>query len=429
MDSIHPVKEVSKDSFLTRKIKVAWTKIEKEMCDVICSALVNREDAYPVKVLDLLDNQLTPAQVQKIASCLESSPVSDIYIAYNNVGADGCRGLATVINASTNLEYLDLRGNNLTPSDARTLFKAVSRSVSLQNLGLGHNKLGPDGMSLLAKALERNTYLTALDISMNEIGAAGAACIASVLSNASSNLRSINLYGNHLGATGLKLIFNALQQNKELRVLNVANNNGTDAMCVELGDVLDVNTTLEDLDIRWNSISGAGIKDLAKHGLQKNLSIRKLLVSGNPIGPVGAEELSKALNKRGRGCFQYLDVSSCELESVGGIRMSSFIMCSLTLKEIYLSDNHLDDDAALSIARAAAESISLSTIDLSLNDIGESGANALVDAAHLNAHLVSMVLHGNSINRVVQKKIDNLMEERISSNRVEKAVTVLSSPI
>lgn len=426
MPSNHPMKLGNADLFPTRKIKVVWTKMDNEMCESICLALVDGDATLPIKVLDLLDNQLTSAQTLKITSCLESSPVSDIYIAYNNIGPEGCEALGTVINVSSKLEHLDIRGNNLTSTDARKVFKAVAGSVSLKKLGLAHNKLGPDGMSLLSKALERNTYLTVLDIAMNEIGAAGAACIASVLGNTTSSLRSINMYGNHLGPEGLRHIFKAMQQNKELRALNIGNNNGMDAMCGDLGDMLDANSTLEDLDIRLNSISGIGIKELSKRGLQKNMIIRKLNVSGNPIGPVGAEEISKALNKRGRGCFQILDLSGCEVEPVGGIRIASFILSSLTLKEIYLSDNHLDDDAALSIARAAAESISLSILDLSLNDIGESGANAFVDTAHLNTHLVSVILHGNHINRVVQKKIDYLLEERINRNRVEKATAELS---
>lgn len=426
MTSNLPGKLAVAGTFSGRKLKVTWAKIDKEMCDSICLALVDRDAALPVKALDLLDNQLNPAQTVKIASCLESSPVSELFIGYNNIGPEGCEALGTVINVSSKLEHLDIRGNNLSSSDARKVFKAVAGSVSLKKLGLGHNKLGPDGMSLLAKALERNTYLTVLDISMNEIGAAGAACIASVLANVTSSLRSINMYGNHLGAEGLAHIFSAIRQNKELRFLNIGNNNGTDAMCVDLGDMLDVNSTLEELDIRLNSISGIGIKELSKRGLQKNTNIRKLILSGNPIGPVGAEELSKALNKRGRGCFQSLDISGCELEPVGGIRVSSLIMCSLTLKEIYLSDNHLDDDAAFSIARAAAESISLAILDLSLNDISEAGANAFVDTAHLNTHLVSLVLHGNNINRVVQKKIDYILEDRINRNRVEKAAAELS---
>lgn len=409
-----------------RRIKVAWSRVDKEMCETICLALVDRDAMVPIKVVDLLDNQLGPYQTQKIASCLESSPVCDVLICYNDIGKEGCEGIAGVVNVSSKLQHLDLRGNNLTPGDVRKLLKAVSGSTSLKRLGLAHNKLGPDGAALLAKSLERNTYLTVLDISMNEIGAAGAECIASVLTNPSSCLRNVQVYGNHLGLAGVRHIIRSLQHNKEVRILNIGNNNATDGACAEIGDLLDTNSTLEELDIRLNSISADGVKEMSRHGLQKNTTLRKLIMSGNPIGPVGAEELSKALATRGRSFFQCLDVSSCELGPIGGMRIGGLIACSISLKEIYLSDNNLDDDAAISIARSAAESISLSALDLSLNNIGESGASCLIDTTQLNTHLASLVLHGNNINRVVQKKIDNLLEERINRNRVQKASAELS---
>lgn len=419
--------EAVSNAFANRKIKVSWTRMDGEMCETICRALVDRDALVPIKVVDLLDNQLGPALTQKIASCLESSPASDVLICYNDIGRDGCEAVAGVVNVSSKLQHLDLRGNHLTPGDARKLLKSVAVSTSLKRLGLSHNKLGPDGAALLTKALERNTYLTVLDISMNEIGAAGAECMASVIANPCSCLKNLQLYGNHLGPAGVRHIIRAMEQNKEIRTLNIGNNNGTDAVCEDIGEMLNANATLEDLDLRLNSISPEGIRELCKRGLVKNTTLRKLTLSGNPIGPVGGEEVSKALTSRGRSVFQCLDVSSCELGPIGGIRIAGLIACSISLKEIYLSDNNLDDDAAISIARSAAESISLSVIDLSLNNIGESGASCLVDTTQLNTHLVSLVLHGNNTNRVVQKKIDNLLEERINRNRVQKASAEISS--
>lgn len=410
----------------SKTIKVSWTRITNEMCDSICVTLVDRESLVPVKKVELLDNQLGPSQTLKIATCLESSPVSDIFICYNDVGKEGCDGLAGVLNVSAKLQQLDLRGNNLTPAHIRKLVKSVGASTSIKRLGLAHNKLGPDGVALLTKSLERNTFLTVLDLSMNEIGAAGAACIASLLSDVANGLKTLQLYGNHLGAAGVRLIVQALMHNKELHVLNIGNNNATDEVCAEIGEMLSHNGTLEELDIRLNSFSAAGIKEMMKWGRHENSNLRKLTLSGNPFGAVGAEEVSKALTGKGRTTFESLDVSSCGLGPIGGIRIAHLITCSSSLREIYLSDNSLDNDAAISIARSISESITLSMIDLSLNNIGEDGATALVDAAQLNIHLSSLVLHGNIINRVVQKKIDNLLEERINRNRVQKSAAEIS---
>jgi Ran GTPase-activating protein (RanGAP) involved in mRNA processing and transport len=357
--------------------------------------------------------------------CLESSPVSEVFIRFNDIGKDGCDGLAAVVNLSHTLQVLDIRGNHLSASDVRRLLKSVAVSTVLTRLGLGANKLGPEGAALITKALERNTYLTSLDLSVNELGQGGAECLAGLLRTPETTLQVLQLHGNYFGASGVAAICEAVKTNKELRRLTIGNNHATDEAAAAIAAMLEGNYTLEDLDLRLNSLTAVGVKTIAQHGLAKNTSLRFLTLSGNQVGPVGANELTHVLSAHQRSVIEQLDLSSCGLMSTGGVRIASLLSTSISLKDVNLSDNGLDDEAAVSLAQNIADGFAISVVDVSCNEIGEEGASHLIDAALRNAQLSALVMHGNNISRVAQKKMDNLLEQQLSKNRVLNRHTAL----
>ncbi|KPI85052.1 hypothetical protein ABL78_5890 [Leptomonas seymouri] len=408
-----------------RRMEIPWRQISEQMLDSICRALLDRNTDAPVRAIDLTDNQLGPAAAQKITACLKSSPVTEVFIRFNDIGKDGCDGLAAAVNFSHTLQVLDIRGNHLSASDVRRLLKSVAMSTVLTRLGLASNKLGPEGAALVAKALERNTYLTSLDLSVNELGQGGAQCLADLLRIPAVTLQVLQLHGNYFGANGVVAICDAVKTNKELRRLTIGNNHATDEAAAAIAAMLEGNYTLEELDLRLNSLTAVGIKTIAQNGLAKNTSLRSLILSGNQVGPVGANELTHVLSAHQRSVIEQLDLSSCGLMSTGGVRIASLLSTSISLKDVNLSDNSLDDEAAVCLAQNMADGFAISLVDVSCNEIGEEGASQLIDAALRNAQLSALVMQGNNISRVALKKMDNLLEERLSKNRVLNRHTAL----
>ncbi|KAG5499490.1 hypothetical protein JIQ42_04963 [Leishmania sp. Namibia] len=401
-----------------RRIQIPWRQISKQQLESICRALSDRETDSPIRIIDFIDNQLGPAAALKIASCLESSPVTEVFICYNDIGKDGCDGLAGVVNLSQSLQVLDIRGNRLCASDVHRLLRSVSMSTVLTRLGLASNKLGPEGAALVAKALEHNTYLSSLDLSVNELGASGAEYIAGILRNPVSALQMLQLHGNYLGPDGVITVCDAAKTNKELKRLALGGNHATDEAACAVAAMLEANCMLEELDIRLNTLTAGGVQTIAQRGLANNTSLRVLSLAGNEVGPLGANELTNVLVTHQRSALEQLDLSSCGLSTSGGARIASLLSTSISLKEVNLSDNALDDEAAVRLAQNMAEGISISVVDVSCNEIGEEGASQLIEAVLRNAQLVALVTNGNNISRVAQRKIENLLEERLSKNRV-----------
>uniref|UniRef100_A0A0A9XY56 Putative serine/threonine-protein kinase roco5 n=1 Tax=Lygus hesperus TaxID=30085 RepID=A0A0A9XY56_LYGHE len=101
------------------------------------------------------------------------------------------------------------------------------------------------------------------------------------------------------------------------------------------------------------------------------------------------------------------------------MRIGALMGTSMSLKEVNLSDNAIDNDAAVCIAQYMSNAVTLSQVDLSCNEIAEQGAAALIEAVLHNAQLTSLILHGNPVSRVIQKKLGNMLDERLARNRVE----------
>lgn len=410
------------------RVDIAFTPLNAAAVEKICASLLNTEHVPPIRVLDLTDNNLGPELTERIAAALESSCVEEVVFRFNNVGKNGCDALSSTVNVSTRLHLLDLRGNHLTLPDLAKLLKSVSMSTSLTQLGLGGNDLGPDGMAALASALEHNSFITHVDLWSNNIGPTGAPHIARVLQSEHCQLRILDLWGNQLGTKGCELVADALRRNSSLKRISLGNNGCGDGACAAIAAAMQKNRTLEDLDLRSNSILPAGIQVLAAP-LAEHPTLLRLALSANPIGAEGADCICKALLS-GSGRLTSLDLWSCRLTSKGAERMAGLIASHSTLAELNLACNDIDDVGAESLAQGlrCQKSQVLKILDLVNNRIGVAGATQLLEALLLNPSLTSLSLHGNDINRVTQKRVDEMLASRTACTENDSGKTSFVPP-
>lgn len=93
--------------------------------------------------------------------------------------------------------------------------------------------------------------------------------------------------------------FSALRNCQNLSSLKLADCDMQSEDIYELaGVVKDLSNTLESLDLSRNDIDGSGLEVLLKHGLAGHKSMKRLIISHNPIGDDGAIHLSRFLAKQ-----------------------------------------------------------------------------------------------------------------------------------
>ena len=198
--------------------------------------------------------------------------------------------------------------------------KELLALTNLTSLNLWSNSLGAEG----ARALSKLTNLTSLDLRGNSIGAQGAHALSKL-----TNLTSLNLESNRIGDEGAR----ALSTLTNLTSLNLWSNSLGD----EGARALSTLTNLTSLDLSDNDLGAEGARALSKLTNLTSLDLR-----GNSIGAQGAHALSKLTN-----------LTSLNLES-----------------------NRIGDEGAHALSKLT----NLTSLNLESNRIGDEGARAILEA-------------------------------------------------
>lgn len=160
-------------------------------------------------------------------------------------------------------------GDNINDDQATSIAEVVKISKSIVRLWLDRNAIKDKGAKELGDALNSNTSMQYLNISANQINFDGAICIFKGL-KVNRTLTSLqfnqnNISGPPWGETKQKEIENlsrfavALQFNKTLLELSLADNRMPDTILSHLAKGLGANRTLTSLNLAGNAFSGAGI--------------------------------------------------------------------------------------------------------------------------------------------------------------------------
>ncbi|XP_072133248.1 NACHT, LRR and PYD domains-containing protein 3-like isoform X1 [Mobula birostris] len=224
------------------------------------------------------------------------------------------RGLAQA--AMGSVETLSFSGMTLTPIDCAVLSHAIGHCDTIKQLDLEYchiqcegiqrlgpglhkcrelrlsfNKLGDSGVKLVSAAL-RNPECKIQKLWLNDVGLtdSGAEDLVSTLST-NPSLRGLNLGGNKLGDSGVKLVSAALR-NPECKIQKLwLNRVGlTDSGVEDLVSALSTNPSLTELDLRLNSLTDRSVPALRRLILTLP-SLERIRLGDNRFSGTGRKEL------------------------------------------------------------------------------------------------------------------------------------------
>lgn len=142
-------------------------------------------------------------------------------------------------------------------TDAEIFSECLRSTQSLVRLSLPNNLLDYDLVKILYKGLMLNKTISILDLSHNKIGNSAVSRIALYLYH-SRILTHLYLGDNMIHEKGARCIADALKVNKTLKVLdlhlNRIDDKGGSKFCEALMDKEDGNRTLQEVNLRANSL-------------------------------------------------------------------------------------------------------------------------------------------------------------------------------
>ena len=308
--------------------------------------------------------------------------------------------LAQALSQVKTLTELDMSNNNMTDVVVDALALAVENNSLLQKVNLRGNVLKTNGITKIAQSLSWNSRLKVLDISNNQITEDAADAIAiALLSNA--NLEELYLGSNSLGL-GTQKVAATLKEISTLKVLDLDNNNASDAAADDVAAVVSSNqveklflvnnnlqlgaikvfwalskiTTLTVLHLSNNGMTEEVTPSLAA-AIESNHSLTALKLSNNKLRTKGMQTISQSLRKL--SSLQVLRIDDNQITKSAANDIASVILSNRCLKELYLDENDLQD-GIIEIANALKNTTAIQTLVLSDNNISENVADALADA-------------------------------------------------
>ncbi|XP_052445008.1 protein NLRC5 isoform X5 [Carassius gibelio] len=385
--------------------------------DEACQYVERVVGKNPLLLRQLNLSNLEDSNVKKLAALLQDKhcKLNKLKLNNNSITEEGCIALTSAFNLNpSNLIELDLSGNKLQNSGIEKLCHLLRNpQCRLKKLKLSDCSITEEGYKALASALRSNpSHLIELDLRGNDPGQSGVkelnvvpqkpdcklklkflkspaaeqACdyLTEVLGKSPLLLKELDLSEDKLGdLDGEKLSALLMDSHNKVEKIKLNNCRLTDNSCSVLATVLSSKTILKEMNLNNSRLLDSGVKEICE-GLK------------NPVCELKTLKLCK-----------------CDLTEESCSALASVLRSdSSSLKDLDLSNNNLQDSGVKLLTDGLKENCKLQKLKLSNCSITEEGYKALASALRSNpSHLIELNLTGNDPGQSGVKELTDLLQE------------------
>ncbi|XP_050959261.1 ribonuclease inhibitor [Labeo rohita] len=356
---------------------------------------------------------------------------------------ESCSGFATVLRSNPSLKELDMSNNNLQNSGVKKLQIGLENTkCTLEKLRLSDCSITEEGYKALASALRSNpSHLIELDLTGNDPGQSGVkelndllqdpncqlktlrflgpaadeACqyVTGIVGKNPLLLRELNLIGHELGDTQVNQI-TALLQDKhcQLNTLNLWICSITEEQCLILTSALKSNPShLRELNLSSNKLGDSGVKNLGDLLMNTQCKLEKLYLYDCSITEEQCLIMTSAL-KSNPSHLRELDLSGNELGDSGVNHLCDVLKDShCKLERLSLYNCGITDVSSLTQSLTNTKALQfLKWLNLRDNMIGDS-KQQLID-----------VLRDSNCKLSVDTDSSPKVPDRVQSQEIPKSV-------
>ncbi|XP_059817075.1 ribonuclease inhibitor-like isoform X5 [Hypanus sabinus] len=334
----------------------------------------------------------------------------ELDLSYSELGDWGMKLLSEALrNLECKIQKLGLDFVSLTAAGVVDLTSALSTNRSLAELDLGGNKLRDSGMKLVSEALRNpGCKIQKLGLGSVSLTAAGVEDLASALST-NRSLTELDLGGNKLGDSGVKLVFEALRNpGCKIQKLDLGSVGLTAAGVPVLSSALSTNCSLTELDLVYNELGDSGVKLVSEALRNPGCKIQKLCLRSVGLTAAGVVDFTYALSTN--PSLTELDLRDNELGDSGvklvfeAVRNPGCKIQNLCLRSVGLTAAGVED-----LTSALSTNRSLTELDLGYNKLGDSGVKLVSEALkNPECKIQTLGLRGNQFSSGGEKQLKSM---------------------
>ena len=339
--------------------------------------------------------------------------IKKLYLRRTGIGVYDCRALGELLSSSSTLTTLDISNNNLTPEALHLLFNGLQHNSTLESLALSFNPLGSGGAVALLKSRVAHN-LRSLQLRETGIGEEDCQSLGELLTS-STRLKFFDIGQNSLPPNAMQLIVSGLQYNTTLQELNMKGNSlGSEAAvsllksrlahrlrrvgltltgvedCQVLGELLSSSQNLKYLKISAGSGLPPEAVELIITGLQYNTALETFRVWDSHFSLQNCISLASVLRNCHRLCT--LCLHKCSIDADGVSELASGLARNNTLRTLKLWHNPIGVRGATAIAEMLPCNNYLEDLTLNHESIGPEGTRKLIESLSRNVTLLRLIL-------------------------------------
>ncbi|XP_051865121.1 NACHT, LRR and PYD domains-containing protein 3-like isoform X2 [Pristis pectinata] len=329
-----------------------------------------------IKHLDLWNCHIGSEGLQRLGPGLHKC--QELRLGSNNLGDSRVKLVSAALSdPECKIQRLWLNHSDLNGPEAENLAYALTANRSLTELDLGGNTLGDSGVKLLSAALRNpECKIQRLWLWRVDLTDSGAEDLASALST-NRSLTELDLGYNDLGDSGVKLMCASLRDPEcKIQKLDLSRVGLTDSGAVDLVSALGTNRSLTELDLGYNELGDSGVKHLSVALRDAECKIQRLGLTCNDLTASCAEDLASALSAN--PWLMELKLGINELGDLG-VKLLSVELSNpgCKIQRLRLDENGLTASCVEDLASALSTNSSMTGLDLSYNELGDSGVKQL----------------------------------------------------
>ncbi|KAL2086361.1 hypothetical protein ACEWY4_017420 [Coilia grayii] len=343
--------------------------------------------------------KLTEKSCETVASALQSanSPLRELDLTHNDLQKSGEKLLDALQSPHCKLETLRLAGCKLTDESYKVLASAVQSAVSLTELDVGDNHMSVYAVQLLKTALlHTNCKLQTLRLSPNHISGDGCVCLAVTLMLNPSCATRLDLSNSPPEGPAQELLLDTWRNSDhQVESLRLAGCKLTDKSCEVVADALQSANPLLELDLSDNELGDSGVEFLSKGLSSPHCKLQILRLSPNHISGDGCVCLAVTLMLN-PSCATRLDLSNSPPEGPAQeLLLDTWRNSDHQVESLRLAGCKLTDKSCEVVADALQSANPLLELDLSDNELGDSGVEFLskgLSSPHCKLQILRLVI-------------------------------------